>query len=168
MTLEKGLEKLKLKLVRAVKNYKKGFFSYVKNKQKQKENICPLLNRLHEFCHQQHRKAEVLNAFFTCLYRPWEQKCRLMQINPLWVMEEMVCELSRAWLLQINGPRGYPPNHVKRAGWCCCEAVLFEKLWRSGDIPEDWKMANVTPIYKKGLEEDPGNYRPVSLSEKSG
>ena len=28
-------------------------------------------------------------------------------------------------------------------------SIVFEKLWRSGDIPEDWKKANVTPIYKK-------------------
>ena len=43
-------------------------------------------------------------------------------------------------------------------------SIVFEKWWRSGDIPEDWKKANVTPIYKEGLKEDPGNYRPISLT----
>ena len=33
-----------------------------------------------------------------------------------------------------------------------------------GRVPEDWKMENVTPIFKKGSKGDPGKYRPVSLT----
>ena len=32
-------------------------------------------------------------------------------------------------------------------------SIIFEKSWRTGDVPEDWRKANVTPIYKKGLRE---------------
>ncbi|PKU35284.1 hypothetical protein llap_14412 [Limosa lapponica baueri] len=42
-------------------------------------------------------------------------------------------------------------------------SIIFEKLWRLEDIPEDWKKANVTPNYKNGLKEDPGNYGPITL-----
>ena len=34
----------------------------------------------------------------------------------------------------------------------------------TGEVPEDWRFANVTPIYKKAWREDSGNYRPVSLT----
>ena len=28
----------------------------------------------------------------------------------------------------------------------------------------DWRLANVTPIFKKGQKDDPGSYRPISLT----
>lgn len=34
-------------------------------------------------------------------------------------------------------------------------------------LPEDWKKANFPPICKKGLEEYPGNYRPISITSGS-
>jgi len=42
--------------------------------------------------------------------------------------------------------------------------IIFERSWRTGEVPEDWRKANVTAIFKKGKKEDPGNYRPVSLT----
>ncbi|KAK4820971.1 hypothetical protein QYF61_009437 [Mycteria americana] len=36
--------------------------------------------------------------------------------------------------------------------------------WLTGEVLVDWKLANVTPIYKKGQKEDLGNYRSVSLT----
>ncbi|GAB0204278.1 mitochondrial enolase superfamily member 1 [Grus japonensis] len=47
-------------------------------------------------------------------------------------------------------------------------SVIFERSWRSGEVPEDWRKANVTPVFKKGKKEDPGNYRPVSLTSIPG
>ncbi|GAB0185358.1 mitochondrial enolase superfamily member 1 [Grus japonensis] len=36
--------------------------------------------------------------------------------------------------------------------------------WRTGEVPQDWMKANVTPVLTKGKKEDPGNYKPVSLT----
>ncbi|KAF4790719.1 hypothetical protein TURU_138206 [Turdus rufiventris] len=42
-------------------------------------------------------------------------------------------------------------------------SIIFEKSWRMGEVPNDWRKANVIPIFKKDKKEDPGNYCPVNL-----
>ena len=42
--------------------------------------------------------------------------------------------------------------------------LLFDKTLKEGKIPAAWKKAEVKPIFKKGSKNDPGNYRPVSLT----
>jgi len=36
------------------------------------------------------------------------------------------------------------------------------------DIPDEWRIGSVTLVFKKGRKEDPGNYRPVSLTSVLG
>lgn len=41
---------------------------------------------------------------------------------------------------------------------------IFENSLNTGCLPSEWKLSNVTPIYKGGKRSEPGNYRPVSLT----
>jgi len=47
-------------------------------------------------------------------------------------------------------------------------SIIYQQSWGTGDVPEDWRIATVISVYKKGRREDPGNYRPVSLISVPG
>jgi hypothetical protein len=42
--------------------------------------------------------------------------------------------------------------------------LIFQKSLDEGNIPNDWRTANVTAIFKKGERYKASNYRPVSLT----
>ena len=46
--------------------------------------------------------------------------------------------------------------------------MIFTNSLEQGKLPNIWKSANITPIYKKGNKSNPLNYRPVSLTSVLG
>ena len=44
----------------------------------------------------------------------------------------------------------------------------FNSSLESGQVLEDWRVANVKPLFKKGSREEMGNYRLVSLTSVVG
>ncbi|KAK4807158.1 hypothetical protein QYF61_024278 [Mycteria americana] len=176
--VRKAMAQLELKLARAVKNNKKGFFRYVSSKQKHKEDIGPLLNRAKKLVTNNADKAEVLSTFFASVFTgvagpqitrssSYDNAC----VNPPVVEEGLVCGLLQG--LNPHKSTGLDGIHPRVLGEVADIvarplSIISEKLWRSGDVPDDWKRANVMPIYKKGPKEDPGNYRPISLASVPG
>ena len=43
-------------------------------------------------------------------------------------------------------------------------SLIFQRSLDTGDLPESWLQANISPIYKKGDRTLAENYRPVSLT----
>ena len=41
---------------------------------------------------------------------------------------------------------------------------IFRKSLQEGQVPTDWKLANIIPLHKKGSKSSPENYRPISLT----
>ena len=42
--------------------------------------------------------------------------------------------------------------------------ITFTQSLTMNSIPDDWLLANVAPIFKKGDRSSPSNYRPISLT----
>ena len=47
---------------------------------------------------------------------------------------------------------------------CSSLTILFIMSLSSGEIPNEWKKARLTPVHKnKGSKQDPNNFRPISV-----
>ncbi|KFV85130.1 hypothetical protein N308_07876, partial [Struthio camelus australis] len=86
------------------------------------------------------------------------------------VEEDQVRDLlSKLDIHKSMGPDGMHPRVLRELADVITRplSILLERSWRSGEVPEGWKKANVTPVFLKGKEE-PGSYRPVSLTSIPG
>ena len=79
----------------------------------------------------------------------------------------MVAKVLRSLLNELKsvGPDGVSPRLLKH---CAKELArpltnLFQKVTRAAEFPKSWKVARVTPVYKKDKMTDPQNYRPISV-----
>ena len=45
-------------------------------------------------------------------------------------------------------------------------SIIFNHSFNTGIVPENWKKANMSAMLKKGDKENPGNYRPISLTSQ--
>ncbi|KAK4818184.1 hypothetical protein QYF61_007822 [Mycteria americana] len=71
---------------------------------------------------------------------------------------------------QIYGAGGIHPRVLRELAEELAKplSTIYQQSWLTGEVPDDWRLVSVTPIYKKGQKEDPGNYRPVSLTSVPG
>ena len=81
-------------------------------------------------------------------------------------VEEVKEQLGNLRVHKAPGPDNMQPRVLMEVAEQVSEMLtdIFNRSLESGQVPEDWRVANVTPLFKKGSREELGNYRPVSLT----
>ena len=67
---------------------------------------------------------------------------------------------------KAQGPDSIPPKFLKEVAEEIAPSlgIIFQASIGQGEVPDDWKQASVTPIFKKGDRTTPANYIPISLT----
>ena len=120
--------------------------------------------------------CEALAKYFNSVYLPHSdeqmpemQNLTNVQIGRINLTQDMVREkLAKLNVNKSCGPDDVHPHVLQRSASAMCKPlhIIFQMSLDRGECPTDWKIANVTPIHKKGDRTDPSNYRPVSLTSQ--
>lgn len=151
----------------------KKFWSFVKSKKCESSGIAPL--KQNGITHSNPKaKANILNQQFVSVFTE-DDSSELPDMGPspyidipdIAIQEEGVCKLMED--LNPNkapGPDNIPTRLLKDYAKVLCQplSLIYQASIDQGHIPDDWRKATISPIFKKGDKSLPVNYRPISLT----
>ena len=116
--------------------------------------------------------ATILNTFFSSVFSrgdgavseleklPVEEDLEHIEI----MKEDISTKIDQLKPGEVSGPDNITVTIFNRLKTSLLTPlqIIFQRLMETGAVPQDWRDADVSPIFKKGAKGDPGNYRPVS------
>jgi hypothetical protein len=170
----KAVRDFERKLAQEAKTNPKAFYAYARSKLKTKEGIADLEDGDGGVATSDAEKAEVLNTFFSSVFTKedvdniptFEPRSEVKLENFNITATEVRKKLQKLKPNKSPGPDGHHPRVLRELAHHLAYplSIVFQKSLNEGVVPQKWKDAHVTAIYKKGGKSVPGNYRPVSLT----
>ena len=159
--VRKAKKDFEKKLAKNSKANPRSFYKYVNSKKSNRENVGPLkCNNV--IIDDDKNMADVLNNFFGSVFvkedlnnvpEPMKINDTVPNLESLDITAEKVKKkLENVKKFSAPGPDGINPFIVNELSdeLCTPLAMIFQKSLEEGYVPDDWKCANVTPIFKKG------------------
>ena len=161
-------------LVGDVKANPRDFYRYINSQKKDTQGIPPLKKRYGDGVAQSDvEKADEFNGQFTDVFTKTEHSQVPLLDRSAPFMEEIVVTKEGVTKLlkglnpsKVLGPDELHPRVLKELATELGPvfAHLFQQSIDRGEIPREWSLANISPLFKKGDMSLARNYRPVSLT----
>ena len=177
--IRKDLKEQQNAVAQQYKTNPKKFWKYVNSKTKHTEKIGDLKKKNEhgdtEICNSAKTKADSLCEFFSSVFsnetdddfEPLNDKNCYHESTPVIIsLDDVLKRLNKLNVNKSEGPDLIHPRTIYeiRHEIAYPLTLLFNKSLESKQIPNIWKCANISPIFKKGRKDDVNNYRPVSLT----
>ncbi|KAK3094514.1 hypothetical protein FSP39_002723, partial [Pinctada imbricata] len=152
----------------------KKFWSYVKGKKQESTGVAPLRSADGLIHSDSETKANILNSQFKSVYTredlttlPDKGPSPYSEMPPITItLNGVIKLLQNLQPHKATGPDSIPARLLKELSVELAPALshIYQISLNAGCVPEDWKMAYIVPIFKKGDKSKAANYRPVSLT----
>jgi hypothetical protein len=160
-------------IIEKSKDNPKLVYSYMNSKQKTKSSIDELIGPDGSVKRNKGEIANSLNEYFGSVHSKEENdsleyKKVTDAISPNIEITSSDIEkcLSRLDGAKSHGVDNVHPHVLKNCSMSLKAPleIIFKKSLATGEVPNLWKKANITPIHKSGNKNVMSNYRPVSLT----
>jgi len=177
-SIRKARKQFELQIVEKIKEDPKAFYSYVRNRSKTKVKIGPLKDVDGNIVSDNKGMSAILSEYFSTVFTREDvsnmptigNNARVDEgcfIDNIEINEMRIIKAFNE--LKDNKAAGVDDLNSSfvlgtREGLLKPLEMIFKQTFETGEIPSDWKKANVTSIFKKGSKKEASNYRPVSLT----
>ena len=164
-------------LVQKIPENPKLFWNYTRHFSRSSQTVETLTENGRNITNDED-KVEILNNFFASVLTV-EPDSNLPFAKPppkdiKYILEdiEVTPDMVRRKLIHLKANKANGPDNISTNVLRKCPdldqplTIIYNQSIQRGSMPQDWRDANITPLFKKGFRTLASNYRPISLTSQ--